>query len=96
MIYPAINNLVKKAGSRYSLAVAVAKRARELVDGDKPTISIPTNKPVSIAVNEIDRDEMVITEEAAKTVSLTEENGDLLLESIEALETGEDGCYAGR
>ena len=64
MIYPGINALVKKAGNRYSLTVAVAKRARELVDGDKPLIDIPTNKPVSIAVNEIYRDKTIIGDEA--------------------------------
>ena len=64
MIYPGINSLIKKAGNRYGLTVAVAKRARELVDGDKPLIDIPTNKPVSIAVNEIYLDKTIIGEEA--------------------------------
>ena len=64
MIYPAINKLVKKAGNRYSLTVAVAKRARELVDGDKPLLELPTTKPVSIAVNEIHQGKTIIGDEA--------------------------------
>ena len=35
MINPPINDLVKKVGNRYSLVVAVAKRAREIAEEDK-------------------------------------------------------------
>ena len=60
MIYPAISTLMKKVGSRYSLVIATAKRARELVDGDSPLIDSGSQKPVHVAVNEIYRGKIVV------------------------------------
>lgn len=54
MIYPTLNSLMEKVDSRYTLVVEVAKRSRQLVAGDKPLIEGGINKPVSIAVKEID------------------------------------------
>jgi DNA-directed RNA polymerase subunit omega len=53
MIYPTLNELSKKVDSRYTLVVEVAKRARQLVAGAKPFVSIDSDKPVTIAVNEV-------------------------------------------
>lgn len=40
--------------SRYSIVLATAKRARQIVAGSKPQVSgIKINKPLSIAVDEI-------------------------------------------
>ncbi len=55
MIYPTLNELAEKVDSRYSLVVAVAKRSRQIVDGSKPLVSIESNKPVTIAVNELNQ-----------------------------------------
>ena len=33
---PPINDLLKKSENRYTLAVEVAKRARQLVEGEQP------------------------------------------------------------
>lgn len=41
-------------GSRYTIVIAVAKRARQLVDHDVPlSMEYKVNKPVSIAVHEL-------------------------------------------
>ncbi|WMI80431.1 DNA-directed RNA polymerase subunit omega [Anaerotignum sp. MB30-C6] len=41
-------------GSRYTIVIAAAKRARQLVDRAEPLVSkIKVDKPVSIAVNEL-------------------------------------------
>ncbi len=41
-------------GSRYTIVIAAAKRARQLVDRAEPLISkVKVDKPVSIAVNEL-------------------------------------------
>lgn len=41
-------------GSRYTIVIAAAKRARQLVDHAEPMVSkISIDKPVSIAVNEL-------------------------------------------
>lgn len=54
MIYPTLKNLLEKVDSKYTLVVAVAKRARQIVDGQpKLTKSTTSNKPVTIAVYEI-------------------------------------------
>ena len=40
--------------SRYTIIIAAAKRARQLVDGSGPLVdNIKVDKPVSIAVNEL-------------------------------------------
>ena len=55
MLYPEINTLQEKAGSRYYLVVMAAKRARDIIDGSqKLDGKIRTSKPVSIAAEEID------------------------------------------
>ena len=53
MIYPPIAKLVKKTGSRYTLVIETAKRARQLVAGAPALVDVNTNKEVTIAVNEI-------------------------------------------
>lgn len=53
MIYPTLKNLLGKVDSKYTLVVAVAKRARQIVDGQPKLTKVASNKPVTIAVNEI-------------------------------------------
>ncbi len=53
MIKPTVSSLLNKVDSKYSLVVAVAKRARQLVDGQKSFVDINSIKPVSIAIQEI-------------------------------------------
>ena len=62
MLYPEINKLKTEAGSRYYLVSMAAKRSRDLIAGWDPErgyrkldSSIETNKPVSIAAEEIAR-----------------------------------------
>ncbi len=53
MIYPPITELVKKTGSRYTLVIETAKRARQLSLGALPLSDVESNKDVTIAVNEV-------------------------------------------
>ena len=53
MLYPSINELRKKVDSKYTLVSLAAKRARALIDGKPPLVSIDIDKPVSIATEEI-------------------------------------------
>lgn len=53
MLYPSIDEISKKVDSRYTLVVQVAKRARQLVDGQKPLISVDSHKPVTVAIHEV-------------------------------------------
>ncbi|MEA4848614.1 MAG: DNA-directed RNA polymerase subunit omega [Clostridiaceae bacterium] len=53
MIYPTLMSLLDKVDSKYTLVVAVAKRARQLVDGQPRLSNVDSNKPVTIAINEL-------------------------------------------
>ena len=53
MIYPPIAELVKKTGSRYTLVIEAARRARQLSQGATPLSKADSNKEVSLAINEI-------------------------------------------
>lgn len=53
MINPSIVDLLEKVDNRYSLVVATSKRARQIIEGEKPFITVKSNKPLTIAINEI-------------------------------------------
>lgn len=56
MLYPSINEIRKKADSRYTLVILAAKRARDLIDGKPRLTNEEVEVPVSIAANEIAED----------------------------------------
>lgn len=53
MIFPSIGELLEKVDSRYTLAVAAAKRARQLTEGAHKLTACLSDKHVTIAINEI-------------------------------------------
>ena len=53
MIYPSLDLLVTKVDSKYTLVVLAAKRARELMNGDVPLMECRSNKPVTVALEEV-------------------------------------------
>ena len=55
MIDPPSGELLKKVDCRYTLAVEAAKRAREIIGGAAPLIDTKETKPLSIAIEEINR-----------------------------------------
>ena len=55
MIEPPIGELLEKVDCRYTLAVEASKRARELIGGSLPLIDTRETKPLSIAIEEINR-----------------------------------------
>lgn len=81
MIHPSYNELAEKinsaaederpvVSSRYSVCVATAKRARQLIEGAEPTVTSKCNKPLSTAIDEI-------YEGTVKILSLEENNNTL-------------------
>lgn len=53
MLYPSINEIRKKADSRYTIVVLAAKRARDII-AHKPILAdCDIDRPVSIAAHEI-------------------------------------------
>ncbi len=54
MLYPSIDEVLKKIDSKYSLVVAASKRARALRDGAPITLEkVHSNKFVGMALEEI-------------------------------------------
>ena len=53
MIYPSLDVLLEKVDSKYTLVVMASKRAREIMNGKNPMVSSSSNKPVTIALEEI-------------------------------------------
>ena len=55
MTEPPIGELLEKVDCRYKLAVEASKRAREIISGSLPLIDTKETKPLSIAIEEINR-----------------------------------------
>jgi len=53
MIYPSIDELNRKADSKYTLVIMAAKRGRQIRGGVRPTVECSSRKEVTIALNEI-------------------------------------------
>jgi DNA-directed RNA polymerase subunit omega len=58
MIYPPLSSLLSKVDSRYTLVVATAKRARQLADGANKLTKCNSDKPVTIALNEVNENKI--------------------------------------
>ena len=56
MLYPSINEIRKKADSRYTLVILAAKRARDIIDGKPILTDVDIDRPVSLAAHEIAED----------------------------------------
>jgi len=61
MIEPPISSLLEKVDSRYTLVVETAKRARQLVEGAPKLTKVNSDKPVTIAINEIYENKVTYT-----------------------------------
>lgn len=83
MRYPAINSLIKKAGNKYALVLATAKRAREITDGDDALLSIDVENAVSVATAEISENLVHICKDGAK-IQQTASDQEEAQETIEA------------
>ncbi len=53
MIYPSIDELVTHVDSKYTLVIAAAKRARQILDGNSILVETDSTKDVTIALEEI-------------------------------------------
>ncbi|WP_317368066.1 DNA-directed RNA polymerase subunit omega [uncultured Tyzzerella sp.] len=54
--------------SRYTIVIAAAKRARQIIEGDEPMVTNKPGKPVSTAVDEILNDKIKVVPEGEGTV----------------------------
>lgn len=55
MINPSVIDLVKKVNDRYSLVIITSKRARQIIAGEPGLVTVESNKPLTIAINEVDK-----------------------------------------
>ena len=54
----------KVVNSRYSIVMATAKRARQIISGDEPLVDGDGKKPLSIAVEELNESQIkILTDE---------------------------------
>lgn len=53
---PAIDTLIDKVDSKYTMVIVAARRARQLLVGAKKKIDTPSDKPVTIALQEMAAD----------------------------------------
>ncbi len=72
MLHPSYSDLMKVVNSeveegdspvvtsRYSIVMATAKRARQIIAGDEPLVDVKEGKPLSIAVEELDEGKIKI------------------------------------
>ena len=71
----------KVVNSRYSIVMATAKRAREIIDGSMPLVAVKDGeKPLSIAIDELNQSKIKI---------IGEEEQDKILEAAHASEAKE-------
>ncbi|MBQ7933412.1 MAG: DNA-directed RNA polymerase subunit omega [Lachnospiraceae bacterium] len=72
MLHPSYSDLMKVVNSevepgetpvvnsRYSIVMATAKRARQIIGGDEPLVDNKSAKPLSIAVDELNQGQIKI------------------------------------
>lgn len=82
LLYPEVNELRKKADSRYTLVVLTAKRARDIISGKPVLTEVKADRPVSLAANEIAED--IITYSRATEAVHSEDVQDELFAAAEA------------
>lgn len=91
MLYPSINDLLKKADCRYTLVMMASKRARQLMEGDSPYVDEKSSKPVSIAIHEIAEDKIGYTRDDDDDMENQEADENIdTVESIENIESTEN------
>lgn len=59
MINPSIDVLVEKVDSKYTLVVLASKRAREIMNGEPALTDSKSNKPVTVALEEVAKNKVV-------------------------------------
>lgn len=73
--------------SRYSVVMATAKRARQLIAGDEPMVKVKAKqKPLSIAVDELAQDQLKILSEEEKEALAASKTEEAEVKTIEETE----------
>lgn len=95
MLHPSYNDLMNVVNSavepgehpvvnsRYSIVLATAKRARQLIDGSEPLVTGNYPKPLSTAIKELSTSAIKIDSEDDMENSTTEENEAVIEDSTD-------------
>lgn len=59
MIKPSLDQLVEKVDSKYTLVILSARRGRDIQDGKHKQVDSRSNKPVTVALEEIVANKLV-------------------------------------
>ena len=80
----------KLVESRYSVVIASAKRARQLIDGAEPVLPVdPSRKPLSIAVDEMNQAQLrILTDEDEIRTNAVEKRFDFATEEYDEEDDG--------
>src|ERR1035437_6872174 len=62
LVKPSLEQLLPKVESRYTLAMLVAQRTRQLVDGGQPMVETESPNLVTVACEEIAQDKVICVE----------------------------------
>ena len=78
--------------SRYSVVMATAKRARQIIAGDEPMVKVKDKqKPLSIAVDEMNEDTLrILTDEEKEALANAAETAEVAEAETEAVEETEN------
>lgn len=74
LVKPTVAQLLNKAENRYRLAIATAKRARQISQGSTPLCETDDISPVTIAADEIEEGRLKIYNEEEWEKELSEAN----------------------
>ena len=58
MIFPSISSLLSKVDSRFTLVIAVSKRARQLAEGAPKMTRFNSEKAVTLAIHEVEENKV--------------------------------------
>ncbi len=86
MLHPSYTDLMKVVNSevepgeqpvvnsRYSIVIATARRARQIIDGSVPLVDVTYPKPLSIAVEELYRSKVkIVGDDEEKTEDIKQQ-----------------------
>ncbi len=73
----------KVVNSRYSIVMATAKRARQIIDGSMPLVDTKKGeKPLSIAIDELNQSKISILGQGEDEEPLAEEETEISIEEV--------------
>lgn len=98
MLHPSYNEVINAVNSdvqegeqpvvnsRYSIVIATAKRARQIIDGSEPLVDTKSKKPLSIAIEELCEGKVKILGENEEEETATEAAAEETAETVNEYE----------